>query len=339
MRVLFHNNCFDGACSASLFTRFHRERIGTAGSYSYGGLRHGAGANSLDTDLSGDENAVVDFRYSPSPRLTWWFDHHQSAFTSEADRANFEREQKSETAMPRKFFDPLYTSCTGLIADVARERFGFDTAELADLIHWANIIDGAKFRSADEAVAMAAPAMRIAMIVESVPDPEFIPRLIPLLTSQSLSDTLAEPFVIEQLEPRLQKHQGDVTLMRSRAAVEDGVITFDISDQQAEGFNKFIPYYLLPEGVYCVGLSRSSFRAKISVGTSPWTTVPAEELANIAAICERFGGGGHARVGAISLPPEEMTEARRIAGVVTGELRALRQANDLPTHSAASQLR
>ena len=53
---------------------------------------------------------------------------------------------------------------------------------------------------------------------------------------------------------------------------EGGVIRFDITDQPTEGYNKFIPYYLFPEGTYNVGLSKSSFRTKVSVGTNPWTT-------------------------------------------------------------------
>ena len=53
-----------------------------------------------------------------------------------------------------------------------------------------------------------------------------------------------------------------------------------------------------------MGLSKSSFRVKISVGTNPWTKKPVAELVNLAEICERYGGGGHARVGAISFPPD-----------------------------------
>ena len=324
-RVLFHNNCFDGACSASLFTRFHRECIGTATTYAYTGLMHRAGAQFDEAEFSGDENAIVDFKYSPSPKITWWFDHHQSAFITTEDRAHFEAEEKRNADHPKKFFDPLYTSCTGLIADVARERFGFDTSGLTDLIHWANIIDGAKFESAEAAVALAEPAMKLMLAVESASDPGFILRLIPLLTAQPLADTLAENFVQEHLQPRLEKHERDIALLRSRASLESGVITFDITDQPTEGYSKFIPYYLLPEGVYVVGLSKSSFRTKISVGTSPWTTLPPEHLANIAAICERYEGGGHARVGAISVPVDRHDEAKRIADEVTAELKALDQ--------------
>ena len=334
LRVLFHNNCFDGACSASLFTRFHRECVGTAGEYAYTGLMHRAGAQFNDAEFDGDENAIVDFKYSPSPKITWWFDHHQSAFMSPEDRAHFEAGQKANPAHPQKFFDPLYTSCTGLIADIAREKFGFDTSGLTELIHWADIIDGAKFESAEAAVGLAAPAMKLMTAIEATTDPKFIPRLIPLLTSQPLLETEQELFVQEQLQPRLEKHQQDITLLRSRASVDSGVITFDITDQPTEGYSKFIPYYLLPQGVYVVGLSRSSFRTKISVGTSPWTTVPPEHLANIAAICERYGGGGHARVGAISVPVDHHAEAVRIAAEVTQELKALGQRNLLPTDPA-----
>ncbi len=330
MRVLFHNNCFDGACSASLFTRFHRECIGTATDYAYTGLVHRAGSQFEEAEFDGGENAIVDFKYSPSPKITWWFDHHQSAFLTEADRARFEAVQRENRKHPRHFFDPDYISCTNLIADVARERYGFDTGGLTDLLHWAGIIDGAKFESADAAVGLAAPAMKLMTVIEAAKDPAFIPRLIPLLTSQSLVTTLEENFVQEQLQPLMEKHQQDITLLRSRAAVDHGVITFDITGQPVEGYNKFIPYYLLPEGVYVVGISKTSVRRKISVGTSPWTTVPAHDLANIAAICERYGGGGHARVGAISIPLDQAAEARRIAAEVAAELKALGQRNTLP---------
>jgi hypothetical protein len=331
LRVLFHNNCFDGACSASLFTRFHRECIGTANSYDYKGLMHKAGAQFDEADFSGDENAIVDFKYANSSKINWWFDHHQSAFLTDEDRAQFDKEQKKSLVRPQKFFDPLYVSCTGYIADMTRQFYGFDTSDLRELIHWANIIDGAKFESADAAVSLAAPAIKLMTVIEATSDPTFIPRLIPLLTSQSLLTTLQENFVQEELQPRLEKHQRDITLLRSRVAADRGVITFDITDQPTEGYNKFIPYYLLPEGVYVVGLSKSSFRTKISVGTNPWTTVPADHLANIAAICERYGGGGHARVGAISVPVDQHAEAKRIAEEVTAELKALGQRNVLPT--------
>ena len=124
MHVLFHNNCFDGACSASLFTRLHQQCLGGASSYTYQGLQHAAGGGLSEADLTGEQNAIVDFKYIPSPRLTWWFDHHVSAFLTPDYRAAFEAEQKRTVAAPQQFFDPAYTSCAGLIASVGHERFG-----------------------------------------------------------------------------------------------------------------------------------------------------------------------------------------------------------------------
>jgi nanoRNase/pAp phosphatase (c-di-AMP/oligoRNAs hydrolase) len=44
-------------------------------------------------------------------------------------------------------------------------------------------------------------------------------------------------------------------------------------------------------------------------------------MVNLAAICERYGGGGHARVGAISFSPDQAEQARQAAAVIVAELR------------------
>jgi hypothetical protein len=320
-RVFYHDKCFDGACSASLFTRFHRECVKTADRFSYHGLVHRAGALFEESAFVEGENAIVDFKYSASPKVTWWFDHHQSAFLTPEDQKDFEAGQADGSQRMRKFFDPNYISCTSLIARVAQVNFGFDTAPLLELIRWADIVDGARYESAKAAVEMEAPAMKLTMVIESSPDHTLVPRLIPLLTEMSLEQVLDQDFVQELLGPLIERHWAALELIRSRAAVEGGVITFDITDQPTEGYNKFIPYYLHPEGTYNVGLSKSSFRTKVSVGTNPWTKLAPSELVNLAAVCERYGGGGHARVGAISFAPDREDEARRAAGEIAAELR------------------
>ena len=324
--VFYHDHCFDGACSASVFTRFHRECIGTVQDFSYIGLMHRAGALFDESAFVDGENAIVDFKYSGSPKVTWWFDHHQSAFLTPEDHRAFlasqaEAESHGGKKLGRKFYDPAYVSCTSLIADVAREKFGFNTEPLTDLIYWANIVDGARYESAQAAVEMAAPAMKLTMVIESSSE-GFVPRVIPLLTEMSLQDVLDQPFIQAELGPLMERHIAGIELLRERTKLERGVITFDITDKLTEGYNKFIPYYLHPAATYNVGLSRSSFRVKVAVGTNPWTTVPVSELANIAAICERYGGGGHARVGAVSFSPDEEEDARRAAVEIAAELRA-----------------
>ena len=322
VRVFFHDKCFDGACSASLFTRFHRQRIAPGASYSYHGLVHRAGALFNESEFTGDENAIVDFKYSPSPRITWWFDHHQSAFLTPQDHEHFLACKQDPGCAARKFFDPTYTSCTGFLAHIASTRYQFDTAPVAELIRWADIVDGAKYESPESAVEMAAPAMKLTLIIEATEDPDFIPRLIPLLTELSLSEVLSQPFVAQLLPPLLERHQRALELIRSRAEERDGTIFFDITDYPLEGFNKFIPYYLYPNATYSIGLSKSSFRTKVAVGSNPWTKADPATMVNLAQVCERYGGGGHARVGAISFPPDRGDEARVAAAEIVAELRA-----------------
>jgi hypothetical protein len=322
VRVFFHDKCFDGACSASLFTRFHRECIDAGATYEYHGLVHRAGALFDESEFTGDENAIVDFKYSASPRITWWFDHHLSAFLTPQDHEPFLACQRDPVCGARKFFDPNYTSCTSFLAHIASTRYGFSTAPVADLIYWADIVDGARYESPEAAVQMAAPAMKLTLIIESNQDPEFIPRLIPLLTSMPLAEILSQPFVASLLPPLLERHREALELIRGRAEERNGTIFFDITDHPLEGFNKFIPYYLHPDAVYSIGLSKSSFRTKVAVGSNPWTKADPATMVNLAEVCERYGGGGHARVGAISFPPDQEEKARAAAAEIVAELRS-----------------
>ena len=291
-------------------------------SYEYHGLVHRAGALFDEADFTGDENAIVDFKYSASPRITWWFDHHQSAFLTPQDQAHFRACQHDSDCAARKFFDPAYVSCTGFLGHIASTKFGFDTAPVAELIHWANIVDGALYESPEAAVEMAAPAMKLTMVIESTQDPKFVPHLIPLLTEMPLAEVLAQPFVADLLPPLMERHKQALELIRSRSEERDGTIFFDITDHPTEGFNKFIPYYLHPQATYSIGLSKSSFRTKVAVGSNPWTKADPAKMVNLAQICERYGGGGHARVGAISFPPDQEDRARAAAAEIVAELRA-----------------
>jgi hypothetical protein len=315
IRVFYHDRCFDGACSAALFSRFYRERIRGDAEFVFSGLLHRAGALFDEKQFDGDENAIVDFKYSSSPKITWWFDHHQSAFLSPDDASHFEQDQSNQ-----KFYDPDFKSCTGFIAMIAERRFGLDPAPVADLVHWADIIDGAMYPDAKTAVEMKEPAMKLTMVIETAQDHGFIPKLIPLLASESLGEVLNEPFVASRLPPLLARHQRSIAVLGERIESKDGTLFFDITDHDLEGYNKFIPYHLHPECTYSVGLSKSSFRVKVSVGSNPWAAV--EPTVNLARICERYGGGGHARVGAISFDVTQQEAARKAAREIVDELRA-----------------
>lgn len=319
VRVFFHNHCFDGSASAALFTALYRKARGAA-DFSYQGLAHTAGDLFAQAAFGPGENAIVDFKYSPDPRLTWWFDHHESAFLSDTDAQQF-RSQHS----PQKFCDPTYGSCTKLIADIGRDRFGLDVQPLAELIQWADIIDRAKFPSPQAAVELREPALQLTLAIEGSQNPQLLQRLIPDYLSAPLAELLQRDYVQRELQPLLVRHRASIALIGHRLEFRDGVIFFDLSDLDQEGYNKFIPYYHHPDAIYSIGVNHSPYRMKVSVGSNPWTQ--ATHLVNLAQLCGRYGGGGHARVGAISFPPDRPEEARQAAREITAELRASILAN------------
>jgi hypothetical protein len=315
VRLCFHDRCFDGTASAALFYRFYRERFDQDAEFGFSGMTHRA-AQPWESDLfDGDENVIVDFKYSNSPKVTWWFDHHQSAFLTPQDAERFQAHPG-----PRMFYQPDYKSCTKLIATVAREKFDFDTKPLEELIHWGDIIDGAQFPTPQFAVELAEPAMQLALVIEAAPENNIPARIIPELAYRSLAEMIKLPLVAKHLEPLLKRHRQSIEILRVRCEARDHVVFFDVSDLDLEGYNKFIPYLLHPECVYSVSVSASEVRAKVSLGTNPWNQATANQ--NLASLAEKFGGGGHPRVAAISFEPDDVARARNVARELVAVLRA-----------------
>jgi hypothetical protein len=314
LQIGYHDHCFDGVASAATFLRFYRERIRAVSDVAFKGLAHRAGQLFGPDVFAGDENAVVDFRFSADPRLTWWFDHHQSAFETASDEAAF----KADTS-GRKFWDPTAKSCTKFIARVAREKFGWDASPLRELIDWAEIIDGALFPNPQTAVGLTDPAMQLMLLIEATSDPDLGPRLIRELSSRPLSSVLRERWVTEPLQPLLARHHEIVRLVTGRIQLSGGVATYDLADLGVDNVNKFIAYAADFDTLYTVSVSRGPSRSKVSLGSNPWR----QDLRrhNLAQIAERYGGGGHPAVSAISFPPDQLAEAREAARVIAAELR------------------
>jgi hypothetical protein len=313
-RVLYHDHCFDGAASAAYFSRFIAGAVHPDAEFRYTGMAHKASQLFDPSLFDGDENAIVDFKYSSDSRLTWWFDHHQSAFLNAQDAEHFRRDTSG-----RKLYDPAYKSCTSFINAVARDRWGFRAPDLDDLVEWSLVIDGAQYPDARTAVELGAPAMKLTLVIEAAKGSGIVQKIIGWMQRRQLAEIVAEPEILALYGPLYRRHLEIKDIIKSRANQQDGVVFFDLAGYDVEGYNKFIPYYLFPSAVYTVSVSPSSFRTKISVGSNPWSAeVPRH---NLATICERYGGGGHARVGAISLSPGDLEKAREIAGEIVAELK------------------
>ena len=183
----------------------------------------------------------IDFKYSDSPRLTWWFDHHKSAFLSPEDEAHFRADTSG-----KKFLDAGYKSCARFIAETAQRKFGFDAAPMGELIHWANKIDGALYESAAEPVEMRADAFKLALVIENERDQQLIERVIRDLQTRPLGEVAKSPYIAGRVEPLYERHLRSMEIIKQNAEIIGPVVFFDVVGHDMEGYSKFVPYYLYP---------------------------------------------------------------------------------------------
>ncbi len=159
-------------------------------------------------------------------------------------------------------------------------------------------------------------------VIEADPDDQFHRAADSRTDDKPLEEVATSEEVQRRFRPIQQTTSRDARSNPAQSLFANRVVQFDLVDEGYEGFNKFIPYYLYPETTYSVALTRGSVRTKISVGSNPWAPVPRTH--NIAKICERYGGGGHAVVGAISFRPDEVERGRAAMQEIVAELSVTR---------------
>lgn len=313
--VATHGHCFDGLSSAVVFSRLMKELGASQPKFEYRTCGYGSGQAKAEEKLfTGDENAILDYRFSAAEKLTWYFDHHRTAFGSPADRDVFEGRQSSG----QFFFDAGYSSCTKLIADVARERFGVDMADLKELVKWADMVDSARFASPEDAVSRTSPIMQLVSVVEHYGDDHFFKDLVPELLNRPLEEVARSKAVANRYKPLGKKHERFVARVKQKSERLGRVVFVDLTESVLESVGKFVTYALFPDSVYSVVVGLLKNGPKISVGYNPWSGRPLDT--DISAICARYGGGGHPVVGGISFPSAALEEARRVARSIASEL-------------------
>ena len=314
--VATHGHCFDGLASAVVFTRLMRHSDGAAAhQIEYRGCGYGVGQQRADDQLlAGEQNAILDYRFAASPRLTWYFDHHRTAFQNDDDRGEFERRSGSG----RYFFDADYSSCTKLIADVGWRQFGMRDDKLDELVRWADMIDAARFDTPEQAVDRSDPIMRMVAVVEHYGDDSFLNRWVPELLERPLSAVAGVREIQDRYRPLGEKHERFVERVRARAETMGRVVFVDLTDAVLESVGKFVTYALYPSSTYSVIVGLLKSGVKISVGYNPWSGNALDT--DISAICARWGGGGHPVVGGISFKPTELDRAREVARQIASEL-------------------
>jgi hypothetical protein len=326
--VATHGHCFDGMASAALFTHLYRAvHEGTRSLLSYKSCGYGPGMTMIPEGwLDGDENAILDFRYTPSARVSWYFDHHVTGFGSPEERDEAlsrasDPARAASGARPQIFYDAAYGSCTKLIADVGREHFKMPTNELlTNLVAWADLIDAARFPSAEAAVSRDEPVLQLASVVEHHGDAHFLAAIVPKLLDRPVREVASEPGIQELWKPLAAMQETFIGRVKRGATPMGRVVHVDLSDAPLDAAAKFVTYALFPESMYSVTLIRGRNHVKLSIGYNPWCGE--KRLHDIASICRRYDGGGHPAVGAASFPLSDMERVKSIARAVVDELNA-----------------
>jgi hypothetical protein len=312
--VATHGHCFDGLCSAVVFTRLLSTLRGPLLRFHYASCGYSPTQRPLEGLLDGDENAILDYRFCASPRLGWYFDHHRTAFGSEADRAFFD----ARRAARPYFYDASYTSCTKLVRDIGLERYGVAMPDLEPLTAWADKIDSAAFESAEAALDYSHPVMQLASVVEHYGDSELLSRLVPRLLAAPI-EAVAQRSEVRQLYRRIQRKKAAFAKrVQQNARTRGRVVLVDLSGAELETYGKFITYALYPDAMYSVILGRFRNGARINVGYNPWSVHRLDR--DLSSICGRYGGGGHPFVGGISFTAEDVHRARNVAHEIALEL-------------------
>lgn len=308
-----HGHCFDGLCSAVLFSRAMRHgALDLSPDLPFELLACGYGprqARPESLQLAGSKLAILDYRYAALPELEYYFDHHRTAFDCHAERQDFEARQERS---PSHFaFDDAASSCTKLLADHLHKTAGLDLTDLGELITWADTVDSARFESPIAASNYEHPVLRLVSVVEQYGDSAFLKEAVPILESGSLLAFSRSSFVERKYATIRPHHEHYLNLVRTRGAVEGRVAFVDMTDEPVHAISKFAVYAEFPQALYSVVLARLKSALKISVGYNPWCGPALDH--DIGTLCALHGGGGHPVVGGIAFSLEELDKARTVA--------------------------
>jgi hypothetical protein len=314
LKVFFHDACFDGTASAALFAAFYRDVIDPTAETRPVGMVHKDGNPFEGVPLDADDHACVDFRFSPDPKMRWWFDHHPTAFQPPSLRAVFERDRQ-----PTWFFDPTAASCAGLMERALAAGWGWKPPpHLVEAVEWADKIDAAQFASAAEAAALTTPAQRLAAWLAHGRSRLDTARYVGWLSRASLAEVAAQPQLAGELAAVGANRAKELEALRRIGTWHGDVIVFDRFADPGARSPGFLGYLLFPTCLYAASGTRTPEAIKIAVGVNPWTDKPRRH--DIGELCARHGGGGHAVVGGVTLGPGELTRGRQTLAAIVREL-------------------
>lgn len=313
--LYFHSPCFDGVTSAVLALDF----LEVSQNWTFKELCP-VGYDRRDGWLSEKLSkpfALVDFLYHPDAEF--WADHHQTSFLKSSLKRDFKEQQN-----PYHIYNSRIGSCATLLWRVLPQRFNYRNTRYAELVRWAHKIDAARYRSVKEAISGRHPALNINRSLAINKDPDYSVWLVTRLRSDPLEEVGCLPEVVERSNEAQALITAGLERLSRSVRMDADIAVFDV-DSSDVLVNRYAPYYFYPKARYSLGKVRTPDGVKITAMRNPWRHFPSIYLGKIF---ERFGGGGHRRVGSVFLTDSKAKDAERVMKRLLHEIRREKPSNN-----------
>jgi oligoribonuclease NrnB/cAMP/cGMP phosphodiesterase (DHH superfamily) len=307
--IYFHND-FDGRASAAVVLAFLRSRSDD--------IEHFIPVNFYLTEQWLDEKffekhklfkgkrnpaIVVDFLYHPA--ATFWFDHHPTTFKKEIWRKKFK---------PDKFhhLDPSYPSNCHFTYTALKSDFGWKPEKhIKELIYWADIIDGAQYKTPQQTIEVKEPGLQIAAFVDMTDhDEEETVAIIKLLAEKPLSEIAKLKKVQRAAQETRRMNLKSLRYYKKHLRIFGDATFIDLTESDLKTL-RYAPYYLKPKIMYAVRLTKKEGLYHLGIGANPWIKGAARKAhhdAHAGEILKKYGGGGHKGAGAVEFKTKAAAE-------------------------------
>lgn len=283
--IYFHND-FDGVASAAVMLNFLRSRGEEIIKFYPVDYKIKSEWPSIKFK---NPAIIVDFLYHPN--ATFWFDHHPTTFLKDSWRERFKNS---------KFFHwkTNYSSCCHLVIDELKKFYNFQPpSHFKDLVKWLDVIDGANYKSAKQAIDKKELALKLAAYADKKSkDKKFIVWLIKFLSNSPIKKFFAVPGIKREIAIILKEEKRALEFYRKNLKLVENCIAYiDLSDKRIMDLN-MAPFYFYPKCPYAIMLlSKGEERFHLRVSANPWQRNKLR--VDIGKLLTKYGGGGHKVVG------------------------------------------
>lgn len=293
--IYFHND-FDGRASAAVMLAFLRSRGDDIEHFTP--VNYHLLAQWLDEGFfekhklfKGKRNPaiVVDFLYHP--KTAFWFEHHPTTFKKPAWQKNFRQDKFHH-------LEPQYPSCCHLVYAALKRDFKWKPSRVMDdLVKWLDVIDGARYKSAKQTIAMREPALQVNEFIERKKHSTLEDKwIIDLLSHAPLSEIAKLAKVKNAVAQVRKEDERGLAFLQKHAVIIDDVCFIDRTKSKINVPHYGLPF-LFPKSRYFVRMSNRDGLYHVNVGLNPWRRK--EGTIHVGNLLKPFKGGGHETVGGV----------------------------------------